>query len=184
VIETMRSVPRHLFVRPEDVPMAYDDHPLPIGMDQTISQPYIVALMTESLELGQKDRVLEIGTGCGYQAAVLSMLAKSVCSIEVVASLGHSAAKRLEDLGYGNVEVRIGDGHEGWPEALPFDAIVVTAAPEQVPPTLLDQLADGGRMSIPVGAGFQELFLMRRKGERIVEKKIVNVRFVPMIHGR
>ena len=182
VLSAMESVPRHLFVLPEYAAVAYDDHPLPIGYDQTISQPYIVAVMTEALELEPDDRVLEIGTGSGYQAAILSVLAKSVYTIEIVEPLGTSAAKRLQSLGYDNVEVRVGDGYKGWPEESPFDAIIVTAAPESVPRPLVDQLGDGGRLVIPVGDRFQELFVLQRDGDVVRQKKIANVRFVPMVN--
>jgi protein-L-isoaspartate(D-aspartate) O-methyltransferase len=181
VLEAMETVPRHLFVLPEDRRGAYHDNPLPIGLGQTISQPYIVALMTELLELKPSHRVLEIGAGSGYQSAVLSLLAKRVYSIEFVEQLGLSARDRLCYLGYDNVEVRIGDGYEGWPEEAPFDAIIVTAAPEKVPRTLIEQLSIGGRMAIPVGLHFQELLRIVKKTDGITEDKIANVRFVPMV---
>jgi protein-L-isoaspartate(D-aspartate) O-methyltransferase len=181
VLKAMAEVPRHLFVPPSEVGEAYEDHPLPIGYDQTISQPYIVALMTESLELGAGDRVLEIGTGSGYQAAVLSLLVKQVFSMEIVEPLGRSAAERLKELGYDNVQVRVGDGYEGWPEEAPFDAIIVTAAPDTVPQPLIDQLATGGRMVIPVGEYYQELLLAVKHHGRIERRSIASVRFVPMV---
>jgi protein-L-isoaspartate(D-aspartate) O-methyltransferase len=181
VLHAMETVPRHLFVRAQDVRFAHDDSPAPIGHGQTISQPYIVALMTEILDLGPTDRVLEIGTGSGYQAAVLSLVAKEVFTVEYVAELGMQAKKRLEALGYSNVHVRFGDGYRGWPEEAPFDAVMVTAAPERVPQTLVDQLKDGGRMAIPVGTFFQELFRVVKRGETTIEEKIADVRFVPMI---
>ncbi len=181
VLEAMRDVKRHLFVPPNEVPSAYEDHPLPIGEGQTISQPYIVALMTESIEPKPSDRVLEIGTGSGYQAAVLSRLVKDVYSIEIVDALGRSAEKRHKDLGYDNVTVRIGDGYKGWPEKAPFDAIVVTAAPPELPQALVDQLAEGGRMVVPVGTAFQELLLVEKKKGEITKRVITAVRFVPMV---
>jgi protein-L-isoaspartate(D-aspartate) O-methyltransferase len=181
VLRAMEEVPRHLFVRPEDEVVAHADSPLPIGYGQTISQPYIVALMTEILELEPDHRVLEIGTGSGYQAAVLSLLAKDVYTIEYLESLGVAARKRFETLGYKNVHVRVGDGYAGWPEEAPFDAVIVTAAPEEIPETLTAQLKDGGRMAIPVGTYFQELVLVRKTGGRIRQEKIADVRFVPMV---
>lgn len=181
VLEAMETVPRHRFVLGADLDFAYADTPLPIGQGQTISQPYIVALMTEMLELEPAHRVLEIGTGSGYQAAVLSLVAKEVFTVEYVPSLGTEAKKRLESLGYRNVHVRIGDGYAGWPEEAPFDAVIVTAAPDKVPPSLVDQLKDGGRMAIPVGTHFQELFLIRKAGGKTTEEKVADVRFVPMV---
>lgn len=182
VLRAMEAVPRHEFVPKGSIDQAHDDHPLHIGHGQTISQPYIVALMTEVLELEQDDRVLEIGTGSGYQAAVLAELVEHVYTIEIVEDLGKSAAKRLERLGYHNVEVRIGDGYEGWPEEAPFDAVIVTAAPETIPQELVDQLAEGGRMVLPVGTGIQELLLVEKKDGKAVERHITSVRFVPMVH--
>ncbi|MBI4721151.1 MAG: protein-L-isoaspartate(D-aspartate) O-methyltransferase [Chitinivibrionia bacterium] len=181
VLKALEKVPRHLFVPPEELSSAYDDSPLPIGYKQTISQPYIVALMTEVLKLERGDKVLEIGTGSGYQAAILAELVDSVFSIEIVEALGRAAEDRLKRLGYGNVTVRIGDGYKGWIEESPFDAIIVTAAPETVPLPLLDQLADGGRMVIPVGAYVQELELLTKQDGRIHKKSIASVRFVPMV---
>jgi protein-L-isoaspartate(D-aspartate) O-methyltransferase len=181
VLRAMETVPRHLFVRPEDLSFAYSDSPMPIGHGQTISQPYIVALMTEILELEPTHRVLEIGTGSGYQAAVLSLLAREVYTVEFVEALGTQAEKRLASLGCANVHVRIGDGYAGWPEEAPFDAIIVTAAPETVPKTLIDQLGDGGRMAIPVGSYFQVLFRIVKRGGQTTEEKIADVRFVPMV---
>jgi len=183
VLRAMETVPRHKFVPQGSVNQAYDDHPLFIGHGQTISQPYIVALMTEVLELGPRDRVLEIGTGSGYQAAVLALLVDKVYSIEIVEELGVEAAELLRELGYDNVEVQIGDGYEGWPEHAPFDAVIVTAAPETVPQALVDQLADGGRMVLPVGVGIQELLLIEKKNGKVTERHITSVRFVPMVHG-
>jgi protein-L-isoaspartate(D-aspartate) O-methyltransferase len=185
VLQALRDVKRHLFVPPDEVSSAYEDHPLPIGHGQTISQPYIVAIMTESIDPQPDDRVLEIGTGSGYQAAVLSELVKVVYSIEIVEALGLAAAERLKKLGYDNVTVRIGDGYKGWPEKAPFDAIVVTAAPPEIPQALIDQLAEGGRMVVPVGTSYQELLLVEKmKGGEIKKRVITAVRFVPMVKGK
>lgn len=183
VLQAMEAVPRHEFVPKGSISQAYDDHPLHIGHGQTISQPYIVALMSEVLQLEQSDRVLEIGTGSGYQAAVLAELVDEVYSIEIVEPLGTEAAERLKRLGYDNVNVRIGDGYKGWPEKAPFDAVIVTAAPETVPQALVEQLAEGGRMVLPVGVGIQELLLVEMKNGKAVERHITSVRFVPMVHG-
>ncbi|MDQ5857153.1 MAG: protein-L-isoaspartate(D-aspartate) O-methyltransferase [Acidobacteriota bacterium] len=181
VLAAMRKVPRHLFVDPEQRAQAYEDHPLPIPGNQTISQPYIVALMTELLELKPSSRVLEIGTGSGYQSAVLAELADEVYTIEIVPELARLAESRMRELGRDNVTVREGDGYRGWPEHAPFDAIIVTAAPERIPQPLLDQLAPGGVMVIPVGGFFQELKVFRKSPDgRITEKDILPVRFVPM----
>ncbi len=181
VLAAMRKVPRHLFVDPSQRAQAYEDHPLPIPGNQTISQPYIVALMTELLELKPGARVLEIGTGSGYQSAVLAELAGEVYTIEIVPELARSAASRLKDLRYGNVTVREGDGYRGWTEHAPFDAIIVTAAPERIPEPLVDQLAPGGVMVIPVGGFFQELKVFHKSADgRVTEKDILPVRFVPM----
>ncbi len=181
VLAAMRDVPRHLFVPPSERAQAYEDHPLPIGEGQTISQPYIVALMTELLELRPGEKVLEVGTGSGYQAAVLAEITDHVYSIEIVESLAKSAAARLADLGYTKVKVRAGDGYQGWPEAAPFDAIVVTAAPDHVPQPLVDQLARGGRLVIPVGDLYQELEVISRDASgAISEKSVLPVAFVPM----
>ena len=183
VLKAMKETPRHLFVPEGAVNQAYDDHPLFIGHGQTISQPYIVALMSEVLELKPEDRVLEIGTGSGYQAAVLSVLVNEVYTIEIIEELGESARERLAKLGYDNVEVRVGDGYLGWPEKAPFDAVIVTAAPETVPQTLVEQLAEGGRMVLPVGSFHQELILLTKKNGTIQREYITAVRFVPMVHG-
>lgn len=181
VLDALRQVPRHLFI-PENVrDQAYEDHPLPIGEGQTISQPYIVALMTQLADLGPDDKVLEIGTGSGYQAAVLSQLAREVYSIEILEPLGRRATGTLRRLGYDNVHVRVGDGYGGWPEEAPFDAILVTAAaPDQVPPPLEDQLKVGGRLVIPVGKYFQDLVVLTRTQEGKVRRSVIPVRFVPM----
>ncbi len=185
VLQALRDVKRHLFVPPEDVTSAYDDHPLPIGHGQTISQPYIVALMTETIDPQPSDHVLEIGTGSVYQAAVLSRLVEHVYTIEIVPALGTAATTRLRQLGYENVTVKIGDGYKGWPEHAPFDKIVVTAAPPEVPEALIDQLAKGGRMVVPVGTTFQELLLVEKSKDGDVSKRVITgVRFVPMVKGK
>jgi protein-L-isoaspartate(D-aspartate) O-methyltransferase len=162
--------------------LAYADRPLPIGHGQTISQPFIVAFMTEALKPAPADKVLEIGTGSGYQAAVLAELVAQVYTIEIVKPLGERAREDLARLGYANVHVRVGDGYEGWPENAPFDAIIVTCSPEQVPQPLVDQLREGGRMVIPVGtqAGGQDLYLLEKRGGKVVKQAILPVRFVPM----
>ena len=181
VLTAMREVPRHLFVDPAQRADAYEDHPLPIPGNQTISQPYIVALMTELLELQPSARVLEIGTGSGYQSAVLGRCASEVYSIEILPELAQGAAARLKELHYDNVTVKAGDGYRGWPEHAPFDGIIVTAAPERIPEPLLEQLASGGRMVIPVGGFFQELKVFHKGAAgKVTEKDIIPVRFVPM----
>ncbi|HEU0202811.1 MAG TPA: protein-L-isoaspartate(D-aspartate) O-methyltransferase [Burkholderiaceae bacterium] len=183
----LERVPRHRFVPPELERIAYRNHPLPIGHGQTISQPFIVALMTELLEPQGEDRVLEVGTGSGYQAAVLAECVARVYTIEIVAPLGERARALLAELGYRNVEVRIGDGYAGWPEAAPFDGIMVTAAPDHVPPALVGQLKPGGRMVIPVGTrgGVQELLLIRKDdGGKAVTRRTIPVRFVPLIRKK
>jgi protein-L-isoaspartate(D-aspartate) O-methyltransferase len=181
VLSAMRKVPRHEFVPEPFRSEAYRDRPLPIGHNQTISQPFIVGFMTEQLEPQRADRVLEIGTGSGYQAAVLSELVARVYTIEIVEELAHRAAADLKRLGYTNVFVRAGDGYKGWAEAAPFDAIIVTCAPEKVPPALIEQLRDGGRMVVPVGPTWnQELVLFRKTGDRLDRRAVLPVRFVPM----
>jgi protein-L-isoaspartate(D-aspartate) O-methyltransferase len=181
VLAAMRKVPRHVFVDPSERDQAYDDRPLPIAGSQTISQPYIVALMTELLGLSPGARVLEIGTGSGYQSAVLGELASEVYSVEILPDLARSASDTLKRLGYNNVTVREGDGYRGWPEHAPFDGIIVTAAPERIPEPLIEQLAPGGRMVIPVGGFFQELKVFTKDAQgRVAEKDIIPVRFVPM----
>lgn len=181
VLAVMGKVPRHEFVPEDHRSHAYEDGPLPIGHGQTISQPYIVAFMTERLEPKPTDRVLEIGTGSGYQAAVLSLLVAEVYTIEILEALADRARADLKRLGYTNVNVRAGDGYKGWPEAAPFDAIIVTCAPEKVPQPLVDQLKDGGRMIIPVGPIWnQELILLRKQSGRLEKRAVLPVRFVPM----
>ncbi len=186
VLRSMEKVPRHLFVPPEVVDLAYRDSPLPIGEGQTISQPYIVALMTELVRPKKTHRVLEVGTGSGYQAAVLAELVDSVFSIEIVRPLAAQASERLTRLGYRNVVVRAGDGYNGWLEHAPYDAIVVTAATEQVPGPLIDQLKNGGRLVIPAGdpGGDQELLLLEKHDGRITTRSILPVRFVPLTRER
>ncbi|WP_419926316.1 protein-L-isoaspartate(D-aspartate) O-methyltransferase [Candidatus Poriferisocius sp.] len=183
VLEAMRSVPRHRFVARKLAGDAYKDHPLPIAAGQTISQPYIVALMAEAAAIGPQDRVLEVGTGSGYGAAVLAVLADSVVSVERHRKLADSAARVLGDLGYDNAAVVCADGSQGYREEAPFDAVVVTAAASGIPPRLVEQLADGGRLVIPVGplAFSQNLTLVRRMGNQTTSKKFCPVRFVPLI---
>jgi len=185
VIRAMRKVPRHLFVPERYRAFAYGDHPLPIGEDQTISQPYIVAFMTEALRLKPEDRVLEIGTGSGYQAAVLGEIVKDVYTIEIVESLAKRARQTLSALGYQNIHIKIGDGYKGWPEKAPFDGVIVTCAPEQIPETLIDQLREGGRMIIPVGrpGAVQKLVTGVKKEGRFKTEEAMRVRFVPMVEG-
>lgn len=180
VLAAMRTVPRHRFVPEPLRALAYDDHPLPIGENQTISQPYLVALMTTLIRPTRGMKVLEVGTGSGYQAAVLSCCVGEVYSIEVVPALGRRADLLLKQLGYRNVHVRIGDGYDGWPEHAPFDAVVLTAAPERVPKPLLDQLRVGGRLIAPVGRGVQNLVMMTKSRQGIVTEVIDAVQFVPM----
>ncbi|MGD9903114.1 MAG: protein-L-isoaspartate(D-aspartate) O-methyltransferase [Vicinamibacterales bacterium] len=183
VLEAMRRVPRHRFVPDDQQAAAYDDRPLPIGFGQTISQPYIVAFMTEALALAPDDVVLEIGTGSGYQAAVLGELAREVYTIELLPDLAERARATLAALGYRHVHVRAGDGYLGWPEQAPFEKIIVTAAPETVPPALVDQLAVGGTMVVPVGPrdGIQELQVLRKTERGLVTERTLPVRFVPMV---
>ena len=183
VLAAMAKVPRHRFVPKEYWDEAYEDHPLPIGYGQTISQPFIVAFMTEAIDPQPDDKVLEIGTGSGYQAAILAELVKEVYTIEIVPELGRRAQRTLEELGYTNVHVRIGDGYRGWPEAAPFDAILLTCAPDHVPPPLTQQLKEGGRMILPVTGtfGMQELILLLKKDGKLYERAVLPVRFVPMV---
>ena len=186
VLAAMRRTPRHAFVPAGVRDEAYLDRPVPIGYGQTISQPLIVALMTDLLELDRRDTVLEVGTGSGYHAAILAQVAARVYSIEIVPALGRRAADTLRGLGYANVETRVGDGYHGWPEHAPFDGIVVTAAASHVPPPLVAQLAPGGRMVIPIGAPFatQQLMLVEKRPDgTLMTRQILPVRFVPLTHG-
>ena len=179
-LAAMRKVPRHHFVPDASAGEAYGDFPLPIGHGQTISQPYIVAFMTEALGLRGGEKVLEIGTGSGYQSAVLAEIAGKVYTIEIVPELAEEARERLARLGYRNVEVRSGDGYLGWPEAAPFDAVIVGAAAPRIPEPLKEQLTDGGRLVLPVGEEYQELILVTRRGSLYDERRVLPVRFVPM----
>jgi len=181
VLAAMRNVPRHLFVPEAYRAAAHDDCPLPIGHGQTISQPYIVASMTEALELKETDNVLEVGTGSGYQTAVLAEIVRTVRTVELVAELAAAARLTLGSLGYDRITFRLGDGAMGWPEYAPFDAILVTAAPAGLPPALLAQLRDGGRLVIPIGRVEQTLVLVRRDGDRFLETELYPVRFVPLV---
>jgi protein-L-isoaspartate(D-aspartate) O-methyltransferase len=186
VMAAVEATPRHLFVPEALVSQAYENRPLPIGHGQTISQPYIVALMTDLVDPQPGHRVLEVGTGSGYQAAVLSPLVETVCTVEIIPDLAAGAAERLERLGYGNVRTRTGDGYYGWPEAAPFDGIVVTAVAGQVPPPLIEQLRPGGRMVIPVGHRFGTQFLMlveKAADGGITARQMLPVRFVPLTGG-
>ncbi|MFZ5523877.1 MAG: protein-L-isoaspartate(D-aspartate) O-methyltransferase [Pseudomonadota bacterium] len=186
VIAALEKVERHRFVPAVLASSAYLNRPLPIGYGQTISQPFIVALMTELMRVGDGDKVLEVGTGSGYQAAVLAELAQSVYSIEIIEPLGQQAGERLKSLGYRNVRTRVGDGYYGWPEAAPFDAIMVTAAASHVPPPLIKQLKPGGRMVIPLGTQFMTQFLMlveKQQDGSVTTRQILPVRFVPLTGG-
>jgi protein-L-isoaspartate(D-aspartate) O-methyltransferase len=186
VIDAMKTVPRHQFVPAGQVGSAYDDTPLPIGEGQTISAPSIVGMMTEALQPQPTDRVLEIGTGSGYQAAVLAETVRHVYTIEILESLANTAKTRLQNLDYTNVTVRHGDGYQGWPEHQPFDKIIVTAAPEKVPQALVDQLKDGGIMIIPIAeeeGWAQKLYLMRKDGDQLEKTELADVIFVPMTGG-
>lgn len=187
VMAAMDAVPRHRFVPPHNVGSAYDNRPLPIGHGQTISQPYIVALMTELLEPQPGDVILEVGTGSGYQAAVLAELVARVNTIEIIAPLAESAGTRLKQLGYRNIEVKLGDGYYGWPEHAPYDGIIVTAAATSIPPPLIKQLKPGGRMVIPVGAPFytQDLILLRKDAQgKVTTTSVLPVAFVPLTGNR
>lgn len=182
VLAALARVPRHRFVPPHLLPHAYEDRPLPIGSGQTISQPYIVALSTEALALRPDDRVLEVGTGSGYQTAILAELAREVYTIERIPELSREAQERLEALGYRNVRFRVGDGTRGWPEEAPFNAVLVTAGAPRVPEALLAQLAPGGRLVIPVGGRWsQDLTLVRREGDRVLHEVLCPCTFVPLI---
>jgi len=186
VLQAMARVPRHLFVPSESVEEAYADQPLAIGHGQTISQPYIVAVMTSLLDLAPASRVLEVGTGSGYQTAILAQLAGEVYSVEIVPALFAQAQARLAALGYQHVRLRLGDGYEGWPEFAPYDAIIATCAAEEVPPPLSAQLADGGRMVLPVGGqgAYQVLYVLRRDGERVTRQRVFEVAFVPLMRAQ
>ena len=187
VLQAMARVPRHLFVPPELRDRAYENSPLPIGLGQTISQPYIVAYMTEALQVTRDHTVLEIGTGSGYQAAILAHLARKVCTIEIIPPLAEAAAKTLRDLAYDNVSVRLGDGFVGWPECGPFDAIVVTAALGEVPPPLIEQLKVGGRLVMPVGAAYttQQLTVVEKTApDKTTTRAVALVRFVPFTRSQ
>ena len=182
VIDALLKVPRHRFVLPDYVSMAYNDSPLPIEEGQTISQPYVVAYMTEALQLKSTDKVLEIGTGSGYQAAILAEICDSVYTIEIFELLGENAKHLFSELGYDNIKCKIGDGYKGWRQYAPFNAIIVTCSPTHIPQPLKDQLAEGGKMIIPVGKyPFQNLVLLQKKKGKIRETKVLPVRFVPMI---
>lgn len=180
-LQAMKKVPRHLFVPKGWQEEAYTDQPLPIGNNQTISQPYIVAFMTSAIDVNSRDRVLEIGTGSGYQAAVLAEIADSVYTIEIIDQLYYTAKKVLKETGYSNIHLKLGDGYAGWPEFAPFDKILVTAAIDSIPPPLLEQLKEGGKMIIPVGPSFsgQNLILIEKKGNKIKKTNVLPVRFVP-----
>lgn len=181
VLEAMEKVPRHVFVPENMRKAAYNDEPLPIGNGQTISQPYIVAYMTEVLQLSVEEKVLEVGTGSGYQAAVLAEIAREVFTVEIIDGLSKNAQEVLQAEGYTNIHFRVGDGSYGWEENAPYDAIMVTAAPPEVPKALQDQLKIGGRMIVPVGDAFQELVLIVREKRRFKKKKLLPVRFVPLV---
>ncbi len=183
VLAAIERVPRHLFV-PEDLRAhSYADEPLPIGEGQTISQPYIVAYMTEILKIKGSERILEVGTGSGYQAAILAEIAREVFTVEIVENLSLRAQKTLSDLGYRNLHFHRGDGAKGWPEYAPYDAIMVTAAAARVPDNLAEQLGRSGRMIIPVGTDFQELVLIRRQKKAFKQERLLSVRFVPLVEG-
>jgi protein-L-isoaspartate(D-aspartate) O-methyltransferase len=186
VLTAMETIPRDRFVPPDARAQAYDDVPLAIGFNQTISQPYIVAYMTEVLDVRESRRVLEIGTGSGYQTAVLARLAREVWTVEIVPELAAAAARQLADLGLTNVHVRLGDGHSGWPEQAPFDRIMVTAAPDEIPGPLVDQLAVGGRLVIPVGSqgGPQWMTVVERNTSGVVQNRTIPVQFVPLTRDR
>jgi len=180
VLDAMMKVPRHEFIPMQFQSQSYENHPLPIGYGQTISQPYIVAYMCQALQLKPTDRVLEIGTGSGYHAAVMSLLAAEVFTIEIIPELGRGAEQKLKELRYNNVQVFVGDGYQGLPDEAPFDAVILTAAPPKIPQPLLDQLAVGGRLIAPVGEGYQELVLVERSPNEFTQQSLLPVRFVPM----
>jgi len=185
VLAAMEAIPRERFVPLQHEAEAYGDHPLPIGYGQTISQPYIVGLMTELMRLKGDEKVLEIGTGSGYQTAILSMLAREVYSVERIPQLAEGAHERLAELGYQNIRIRLGDGYDGWPEHAPYDAIIVTCAAEEMPQPLVSQLADGGRLVAPVGeSGWsQSLVVLHRRGVEITRREVAGVVFVPLVRG-
>jgi protein-L-isoaspartate(D-aspartate) O-methyltransferase len=180
VLDAMKKAPRHRFVPETHRHRAYGDHPLPIGQGQTISQPFIVAYMTEAAEVSPQEKVLEIGTGSGYQAAILGEIAREVYTIEIIPELAERARRSLAELGYKNIQVKTGNGYLGWPEHAPFDAIIVTAAPDEVPKALVEQLAVNGKMVIPVGDVFQEMTIITKTKDGVIEKRTMPVRFVPM----
>lgn len=186
VIAAMGKVPRHLFVPRSSMIQSYNDYPMDIGYGQTISQPYIVAYMTELLDLQPKDKVLEVGTGSGYQAAVLAEIVDKVYTIEIIEELSKMACGRLKELGYSNIVCKTGDGYNGWPEHGPYDAIIVTAAPEEIPAPLTRQLKEGGRMIIPVGpvSSVQKLILIEKKSGELISKEMIPVRFVPLMREK
>ncbi|MFQ3675535.1 MAG: protein-L-isoaspartate(D-aspartate) O-methyltransferase [Endomicrobiia bacterium] len=184
VLDVMLKLERHKFVPMQYRENAYDDNPLPIGFGQTISQPYIVALMTQLLELKGDEKILEIGTGSGYQAAVLSEICKEVYTIEIIPDLAIRAEQLIKELGYKNIFIKIGDGYKGWVEHSPFDAIIVTCAPDHIPQPLIEQLKDGGKMVIPVGDYYQELVLVEKRQGKVFKKSVIPVRFVPMLREK
>lgn len=184
VLQAMEDVPREAFVPNNLKDMAYDDTPLPIGRGQTISQPYIVAYMTQAAHLTEEDRVLEVGTGSGYQAAILAEIVKEVYTIEINEELSESARERLEELGYKNIFIKYGDGYQGWKEYAPFDAIIITAAPDEIPQGLINQMKIGGRMVVPVGSFYQVLYLITRREKGYDQESLVPVRFVPMLRSK
>ena len=183
VLEAMRKVPRHRFVPPESREQAYGDYPLPIGLDQTISQPYIVALMTEHLGLRGGERVLEIGTGSGYQTAILAEIAREVFTVEILEPLSRETRQRLTEMGYSNIRFSVGDGREGWREEAPFDGILAAASADEIPPRLLEQLAPGARLVLPLGVDQQDLWMITRTLEGHDARNLLPVRFVPLVRG-
>jgi protein-L-isoaspartate(D-aspartate) O-methyltransferase len=185
VLDAMRKVPRHRFVLPDTIAEAYDDHPLPIGHGQTISQPYIVAYMCELAQLKDTHRVLEVGTGSGYHAAIMAQVVSEVYTVEIVPELATHAGATIAKLGYGSIHVRQADGYLGWPEAAPFDAIIVTAAADHIPPPLIEQLKEGGRMVIPIGHPFftQQLVVVEKEHGQVSSRQVLPVRFVPLTGG-
>ncbi|MBN2144243.1 MAG: protein-L-isoaspartate(D-aspartate) O-methyltransferase [Candidatus Aureabacteria bacterium] len=184
VLEALLKIERHIFIPEGSLEEAYEDYPVPIGCGQTVSQPYIVALMTELLQLSKNDRVLEIGTGAGYQTAVLASLVKEVFTMEIIPELASSAEKRLKEYGYHNIFFRCCDGHAGWKEHAPYEKICVTAAPAEIPSSLVEQLVVGGKMVIPIGTWTQELLLLEKQEHRVITKETIGVRFVPMVKGK